>query len=585
MGYNEPPRRDHERERQARLTRNEILDRQRKSYPLPVRQSLAVYDNDDATDYEIPRQWRLEQDPYGIKNNKAKHGTVESKRADFYYDKLHSQPTRGRATRASGPRNQRRAPPSGGGVDYYNDTDDDVTPTRAGLMRSNSISSSRRSLSVMDDVRSSRGGERRLRNQRSYDVTGSYDYTDGVRSGMSYQQQERSVSRNIGYYDSKGMYYPDVGRYGPPSRPPSGSRRSSIQFEKDLAAKRFRAADSGSRLGQIYEKENRSGSRCGSRISKMESRSGSRMRSSSRSGYRVESASRSGSRSGYRVDTGSRSGSRMRSDSRSGYRMETGSRCGSRSGSRMRSESQSGNRRESGSRCGSRMRSGSQYGGSHLPSYDVGLQASGYYDQNDDENDGDDGDDEDDDRFNPSMFRSSYANNVDFEDESDDDDDDDGCQIPVDYSKNRNRFKRPEDFDEDEMSYLGRKQSNSRAYESQGNGYGSQHDGYGSNSRFERRSRMEEDERRRSESVCVRPFEDRFEKSSRQQRFEEIERELQAEMAESRRSRMSESRLRFYDDTKRRSQSSLATQTAPDLDADPQMKLSYVYKTRGPDRL
>merc|ERR1739838_67755 len=381
MGYNEPPRRDHERERQARLTRNEILDRQRKAYPLPVRQSLAVYDNDDATDYEIPRQWRLEQDPYGIKNNKAKHGTVESKRADSYYDKLHSQPTRGRAARASGPRNQRRAPPSGGGVDYYNDTDDDVTPTRAGLMRSNSISSSRRSLSVVDDVRSSRGGERRLRNQRSYDVTGSYDYTDGVRSGMSYQQQERSVSRNSGYYDSKGVYYPDLGTYGTPSRPPSGSRRSSIQFEKDLAAKRFRAAESGSRLGQIYEKENRSGagSRCGSRISKMESRSGSR----------------------------------MRSDSRSGYRMETGSRCGSRSGSRMRSESQSGNRRESGSRCGSRMRSGSQYGGSHLPSYDVGLQASGYYDQNDDENDGDDGDDEDDDRFNPSMFRSSYANNVD----------------------------------------------------------------------------------------------------------------------------------------------------------------------------
>merc|ERR1739838_464735 len=151
-----------------------------------------------------------------------------------------------------------------------------------------------------------------------------------------------------------------------------------------------------------------------------------------------ESGSRSGSRSGYRVDTGSRSGSRMRS------------------------ESQSGNRRESGSRCGSRMRSGSQYGGSHLPSYDVGLQASGYYDQNDDENDGDGGDDEDDDRFNPSMFRSSYANNVDFEDESDEEDD--GCQIPVDYSKNRNRFKRPEDFDEDEMSYMGRKQTNGRAY-------------------------------------------------------------------------------------------------------------------------
>ena len=161
-----------------------------------MRQSLAVYDDTDIIDYEIPREYLAQKDPYGTKQEKARERRYDAIEADASYDRLVNRPKRPGLS------------PRRNHYDYYYyiDEEEDRNPHRC------LSSETRRSQSALEDMNDEHYLKSYLRNvrgpSRRYDTDG--EYSDVIYEGRPY---ERDYYRPE--YDYRSHHNPsDYGRYG-----------------------------------------------------------------------------------------------------------------------------------------------------------------------------------------------------------------------------------------------------------------------------------------------------------------------------------------------------------------------------------
>jgi len=191
---------------------NEIMDRNRKSYSLPLRQQLQTYDDLNYEDYEIPDSFYEEQDPYHVKQNRGYYRPIDQYQADVQYDRVHNRPQApGLSPRRNRYQNDYHEPHDG----YYGDHGGSYRPPS---------SATRRSQSAMNDLNDgyfSKQGFSRNRKYHDDEEFVEYDDDEGGHESLNFDYDARR--RSYGYASAS----PEITRR-PSSRssrlPPSGRR-------------------------------------------------------------------------------------------------------------------------------------------------------------------------------------------------------------------------------------------------------------------------------------------------------------------------------------------------------------------------